>query len=66
MVLRKRVELRLVSHESSATNTKATSNYLFSYWTSPNSTTYESTAAVVAEGVTVERFAPIVGFSADY
>ena len=33
--------------------------YLFSYWTSPSSATYESTAAVVDDGVIVERFPPI-------
>ena len=34
--------------------------YLFSYWTSPSSTTYESTAAFVEEGVIVDRLPPIV------
>src|ERR1700737_4897155 len=34
--------------------------YLFSYCTSPSSATYESTAAMMEEGVIVDRFPPIV------
>jgi hypothetical protein len=33
---------------------------LFSYWTSPSSATYESTVAVVEEGVIVDKFPPIL------